>query len=55
MSTIEIETNEKNYLDNYNKKIIDILKTSQSKINKIKKIKPDRNKYKKDNKINNNI
>ena len=55
MSTIEIETNEKNYLDNYNKKIKDILKTSQTKINKIKKIKQDRNKYRKENKINNNI
>ena len=55
MSTIEIETNEKNYLDNYNKKIKDIFKTSQNKINKIKKIKQDRNKYRKENKINNNI
>lgn len=55
MSTIEIETNEKNYLDNYNKKIKDILKNSQTKINKIKKIKQDRNKYRKENKINNNI
>ena len=55
MSTIEIETNEKNYLDNYNKKIKDIFKNSQTKINKIKKIKQDRNKYRKENKINNNI
>ena len=55
MSTIEIETNEKNYLDNYNKKIKDIFRTSQNKINKIKKIKPERNKYRKENKINNNI
>ena len=55
MSTIEIETNEKNYLDNYNQKIKDIFKTSQNKINKIKKIKLDRNKFRKENKINNNI
>ena len=55
MSTIEIETNEKNYLDNYNKKIKEYFKTSQNKINKIKRIKPDRNKYRKENKINNNI
>ena len=55
MSTIEIETNEKNYLDNYNKKIKEYFKNSQSKISKIKKIKPERNKYKKENKINNNI
>ena len=55
MSTIEIETNEKNYLENYNKNIKDIFKTSQNKINKIKKIKLDRNKYRKENKINNNI
>ena len=55
MSTIEIETNEKNYLDNYNKKIKEYFKTSQNKISKIKRIKPDRNKYRKENKINNNI
>ena len=55
MSTIEIETNEKNYLEDYNKKIKDIFRTSQNKINKIKKIKPERNKYRKENKINNNI
>ena len=55
MSTIEIETNEKNYLDNYNKKIKEYFKTSQNKINKIKRIKPERNKYRKENKINNNI
>ena len=55
MSTIEIETNEKNYLDNYNKKIKEYFKTSQNKINKIKRIKLERNKYRKENKINNNI
>ena len=55
MSTIEIETNEKNYLENYNKNLKDIFRTSQTKINKIKKIKLDRNKYRKENKINNNI
>ena len=55
MSTIEIETNEKNYLDNYNKKIKEYFKTSQNKINKIKRVKLDRNKYRKENKINNNI
>ena len=55
MSTIEIETNEKNYLDNYNKKIKEYFKTSQNKISKIKRIKLDRNKYRKENKINNNI
>ena len=57
MSTIEIETNEKSYFEKYNKNIKEYLKTSENKINKIKKIKTERNKYRKDNKnkINNNI
>ena len=44
MSTIEIETNEKSYFEKYNKNIKEYLKTSENKINKIKKIKTERNK-----------